>query len=407
MGLHRFKPTPSGRMGILWTLATIKESAIIEFGCMGHMLYSGVTLKHAAVYEGSKMYSTHIDETDIALGRTDRLFTTVESVVQKENPKVIFLLPSSIPEVIGTDFKYLAEALSEKFSQTQFIPFGAGGFNVYQQQGVKETLKTIVEYIPEEIVRFDQPTYNLIGSCADIFRFHEDAEEIKRIMQGAYNMKALCVLTSDTSYSEIVKMGGAHINIVLRHEGIAAAEYLKQKFGTPCVMNRPYGLNGTQKFIKEVEEKLGNKANMDFVENEVERVKRQMDPIIPQFRHLVRAHPEEVTMTLGGHMDVVKGILEYGMDTFHFRKSVCWCDDPTITSGEVVFFDESKWSDEIKNHHEGILMASGEALTWVGKSLDMQISNPDVKWRLHPYGPPFVGFRGAIHLAELWINNIT
>jgi len=53
MGLHRFKPIPSGRMGTLWTIASIRDGVVIEFGCMGHMLYSSVTLERTGVYDGS------------------------------------------------------------------------------------------------------------------------------------------------------------------------------------------------------------------------------------------------------------------------------------------------------------------------------------------------------------------
>ena len=49
-------------------------------------------------------------------------------------------------------------------------------------------------------------------------------------------------------------------------------------------------------------------------------------------------------------------------------------------------------------------MGSGEALKWAGKGLELQISNPDLGWRLSPYDPPFLGFRGAVHLAGLWLN---
>ena len=51
MGLHRFKPMPSGRRGIFWTLSGIKDAAVVEFGCMGHNLYSGSCLKQAGMYE--------------------------------------------------------------------------------------------------------------------------------------------------------------------------------------------------------------------------------------------------------------------------------------------------------------------------------------------------------------------
>ena len=72
MGLYRFKPMPSGRMGIFWTLSSIRESAVVEFGCMGHNLYSGGLLRQSGIYEGygAPLYTTYIDETDIAMGQT-------------------------------------------------------------------------------------------------------------------------------------------------------------------------------------------------------------------------------------------------------------------------------------------------------------------------------------------------
>ena len=54
MGLYRFKPMPSGRMGIFWTLSSIKNSAVVEFGCMGHNLYSGGLLFVGIDYDEKK-----------------------------------------------------------------------------------------------------------------------------------------------------------------------------------------------------------------------------------------------------------------------------------------------------------------------------------------------------------------
>ncbi len=51
-------------------------------------------------------------------------------------------------------------------------------------------------------------------------------------------------------------------------------------------------------------------------------------------------------------------------------------------------------------------MASGEALKWAKRNIDLQISNPDIKWRLNHYESPFIGFRGAINLVNLWLNGL-
>lgn len=404
MGLHRFKPIPSGRMGILWTLSTIRDAALVEFGCMGHMLYNGVTLQHAGVHDVSKLYSTHIDETDIALGGTNRLNKTIANVVKRDKPRVIFLLPSSIPEVIGTDISAICEELQHEYPEVDLLPVGYGGFDIIQHLGVQEALLLLVKSLPIDTARTPQPTFNIIGSCADMFRFQADANEIIRIMKGVFGMNPMCVMTSDTSIEDIENMGGSHINLVIRREGEPAAKHLKERFATPYIVDRPYGIDGTIRWLEKIKEMTGLTIDADFIKEEQAISRSRLAPVMPQFRHIVRSHPEEAILSLGGHVDVVRGILAFGCRELFLSKGRCWCNCPDMGSEDIPYFSEEEWSRVIKEHKKGYLMASGEALEWAGLNRDMQISNPDTKWRLHPYEPPFVGFRGAVHLANLWIN---
>lgn len=404
MGLHRFKPLPSGRMGILWTLATIRGAALVEFGCMGHMLYSGVTLKHAGVNNDCKLYSTHIDEADISLGGTSRLNHTIDHIIRKDHPRVIFLLPSSIPEVIGTDLFALCQELQPEYPDIRLLPFGYGGFDVFQHRGIQEALLLLAKTLPMEIEKTPQPTFNIIGSCADLFRFQADAGEILRIMEGAFGMKPVCIMTSDTTVEEIERMGSAHINLVIRREGEPAAKHLQKKFGTPYLLARPYGIEGTIGWIEAVAEVSGLTVNTAFIKKEREISRSRIAPVMPHFRHIVRSHPEEAILSLGGHADVVRGILDFGCNELSLSKGTCWCDCPDMGNEEIPYFSEEEWAQTVQFHKKGLLMASGEALEWAGRSSEMQIANPDTKWRLHPYEPPFVGFRGAVHLVNLWIN---
>lgn len=404
MGLHRFKPLPSGRMGTLWTLATIRDAALVEFGCMGHMLYSGVTLKRAGVHNACRLYSTHIDETDIALGGTERLNHTIANVVKKTAPKVIFLLPSAIPEVIGTDLPALCKELQPEYPDIRLLPFGCGGFDVTQHRGVQEALLLLAQTLPVDTGRTPVPTFNIIGSSADLFRFQADARELVRIVEGAFGMKTLCVMTSDTSVEQIRQLGSAHINLVIRREGEAAAKHLRQRFGTPYLLGRPYGIEGTARWIEEIAQLSGLTASAGFVKAEREIARQRLAPIMPAFHHIVRGHPEEAVLSLGGHADVVRGILAFGCGELSLLRGTCWCDCPGMGSEDIPYFTEDEWTRVVQARQKGYLMASGEALAWAGRSSEMQIANPDTKWRLHPYEPPLVGFRGAVHLANLWIN---
>lgn len=404
MGLHRFKPVPSGRMGTLWTLATIKGAALVEFGCMGHMLYSGVTLKRAGVHDGCKLYSTHIDEADIALGGTGRLNHTLDHVLKQDRPRVIFLLPSAIPEVIGTDLPALCEELQTDYPDVRLLPFGHGGFAVNQHRGIQEALLLLAKTLPVAIEKTEQPTFNIIGSCADLFRFQADAGEILRIMEGAFGMKPVCVMTSHTSVEDLERMGSAHINLVLRREGEPAAKHLEERFGTPYLLGRPYGLEGTRLWLEQIAQLSGIPVDAAFLNQERQLARSQLAPVIPHFRYITRSHPEEAMLSLGGHADVVKGILEFGCKELSLPQGTCWCDCPEMGSEEIPYFGEDRWSQVIQEHKKGLLMASGEALAWAGRNGDMQIANPDTQWRLHPYDPPLAGFRGAVHLVNLWSN---
>ncbi|MCL1804087.1 MAG: nitrogenase component 1 [Eubacteriaceae bacterium] len=408
MGLYRFKPMPSGRMGIFWTLSGIKESSIVEFGCMGHNLYSGADLKRAGIYEGygAPLYTTYIDETDISLGDTARLVATIKQVIEIDKPKAIFLQPSAVPEVIGTDMFAISNIIQPDFPETKLVPIGHGSFAISQHRGVQDALSALVDALALDTAKTEQPTYNIIGSCPDLYRYHADANEIVRLMDGAFGMKPLCILSSDASITSIEGMGAAHINLVIRREGIPAAQKLQDRFGTPYLFARPYGIKGTSEWIAQIANTLGAQS-AGFAEYEEKLALDQIDYAYDSLESNEWSYPDEAVLTIGGHYDVVSGILNYATTELPLRKGAVWCDCPEMADEAIPFFTEEEWMQTVQQHSKGYLMFSGEALKWAGKNTQLQISNPDIGWRIHPYDPPFVGYRGAVNLVNLWINEYT
>ena len=406
MGLHRFKPMPSGRMGIFWTLSGIKEAAIVEFGCMGHNIYSGGDLRRAGIYEGfgAPIYTTYIDETDISLGDTSRLDATVRQVIANDNPKVIFLQPSAVPEVIGTDLFAVANEMQEDFPETRILPIGHGSFAISQHKGVEEALSALAKALPLETEQSQVSTYNIIGSCPDLLRYSADACEIVRIMKGAFNIEPCCILSSDTDISSIEKMGSAHVNLVIRREGIQAAKILEKRFGTPYVIGRPYGIEATSKWLAYIGEAFGEEPDNRFMSEERDLALMQIDSAYDTLEGNAWSYPSEAVVSLGGHADVVKGILDFATIEMPLKRGIVWCDCPEMGTEDIPYFSEEQWIPVVKNHNKGYLMFSGEALKWARKNIQLQISNPDIVWRIHPYEPPFMGYRGAVHLVNLWVN---
>ena len=416
MGFHRFKPMPSGRMGIFWTLSPIREAAVVEFGCMGHNLYGGAAIKRGGIFEGygAPLYTTYMDETDISLGDMSRLDATIAQVIRTDHPKVIFLQPSAVPEVIGVDLFAWCEAARHNYPDVQLIPIGHGSFAISQHRGVQEALLALVEALavesspPKTLAdnnnNNNAHTYNIIGSCPDLYNFAADSAEIIRMMHGAFHMAPCCVLSSGASATDIMHMGSARVNLVLRREGIPAAKLLQTRFGAPYVFARPYGIKGTTNWLGEVGLALEQALDKFFIESEQSLALKQIDYAYDYLEDNEWAYPEEAVLTLGGHIDVVKGILSYATAELPLRKGVCWCDCPEMADDDVPYFSENEWIPVVQNHTKGYLMFSGEALRWAKKNTHLQISNPGIAWQLHPYDPPFVGYRGAVHLVNLWIN---
>ena len=409
MGLSRFKPMPSGRMGIFWTLSSIKESAVVEFGCMGHNLYSGGLLRQSGIYEGygAPLYTTYIDETDIAMGQTYRLEATIRQVADTDRPKVIFLQPSAVPEVIGMDMYAIANVLQEEFPETRLVPLGHGSFAISQHKGVEEALTAIVKALAEDTGKTEKPSYNVLGTCPDLFNFGADLLEIERMMTGAFGMEAICRLSSKCSITDIRRIGAAHVNLVIRREGIPAAEYLKKRFGTPYVYCRPYGVKGTTRWLRAVGEALGTPPAEEFIAAEEKLLHDQLYRPNRTLESNAWSYPEEAVLTIGGHYDVVKGIRAFATEEMPLKKGPCWCDCPEMGDAQIPYYPEEKWIPVVEAHNKGYLMFTGEALKWYGKNTQLMISNPDIQHRLHPYDAPLVGYHGAVHLVNLWLNEYT
>ena len=143
---------------------------------MGHNLYSGGLLRQSGIYEGygAPLYTTYIDETDIAMGQTYRLEETIRQVIATDKPEVVFLQPSAVPEVIGMDMYAISNLLQYEFPDTKLVPLGHGSFAISQHKGVEEALTAIVKALAEPAEKTGKPAYNVIGTCPDLFNFGAD-----------------------------------------------------------------------------------------------------------------------------------------------------------------------------------------------------------------------------------------
>ncbi|WP_313134002.1 nitrogenase component 1 [Anaerocolumna sp.] len=402
MGLYKYSPEPSGRMGLLWTVGTVSEAVLLEFGSMGHMIYGSKWMQQTGVVNKSKLYSTHIDEKDIALGITKRVNQAFMEIMEKDHPKAIFVLPSTIPETIGTDMEAICEELSMEYEDIPIITFKSGGFNQKQNKGMEEGMYKLVRHLPKSFKTTARVTYNILGSCPDLSKFQPDVYELKRILQGAFDIEPICILPSHASVSQIEEMGSAHINLVLREEGKKAAKELEKHFGTPYLQGRPYGYKGTMDWLKRISETLQIDMNQEFINKELEEGKYAFN-----FCKQIVAHNKvRGSISVGGNIDVVNGILQFACDELGMNKKLAWCDCKEYGIDEIPYWDEDTWIEKISPNMEGILMSSKKVFNRAGRKSNMTINRGLNEWNLNIYDSPYVGFRGAMNLCSLWAETL-
>lgn len=403
MGLCRTAPVPSSRMGALWCVAGVSEAVVVEYGCMGHGVY-GRTFLNRWGARGAKLVSTHLSETDIALGSADRLDRAVDDVIARDAPKAVLLLPSSTPEVIGFDLEAAALELRGRHPEVPIAVLETGGFDKHVSTGVEQALCCVVRALVRAVPRTEHLSFNIIGACADLLGCLPDAREVARLMSGAFGAEHICRLAAATSASEVERMGAAHINLVLRQEGVACARELERQFGTPWVVGRPYGIEGTQRWLRAVADALGVEADEAFMHAEARQAARELEPMRATITRFARMHADEPRVALVGHADVVDGIARMVTDELGLSRVERYCDDPGRARPDLPFAtDEVKRALASRTH--GLLLGSGELQQMAGGAPVGQISLPDGHWH-HSFEPPLLGFRGAVHLTSLMANAI-
>ncbi|MFV0344589.1 MAG: nitrogenase component 1 [Anaerocolumna sp.] len=405
MGLYKYAPEPSGRMGLLWALGTIKEAVVLEFGSMGHMLYAEKLIWQATAGEGCKLYTTHLDEKDIALGITKRFTLAVKEIVEKENPKIIFVLPSTVPEITGVDMEAVCDEVRPLYEDLTFIVLKKGSFHEKLHHGIEETLYRLAKEVPNKADKENKTkeiTVNIIGSCLDLAKFGADILELRRILKGALGLETLCVLTSDTSITQMRELGKAHLNLVLRREGIKAAEELSKTYQMDYVYGTPYGYEGTVNWLQQIANQLGLSTNQTFIEKEIEEGQygcKYLKQVIQYYSHKAK-------IIIGGNYDVVRGIKEFATKEIGLDCTYSWCNAKDYGDEHISYQSEEDIIANLDKNFTGIIMADRTAFRISGRETGLIINRSLDSRNFNKYESPYMGFRGAMNLCSLWLEHL-
>ena len=399
MSLVRFLPTPSDRMGIIWSLLAVQGAIVLEYGPAGTTHYSMGLYGGLGLRFQNRMFTTHMSEDDVVMGDVTRLEDAIVELDESYAPKVIFVVASSVTAVIGTDIKGVCRYMQNEV-KAKLVAFEQGGFRGDYSIGLAETYKLLVRNLPKKDVAQEAGVYNIIGASAWRYRMASDIWEVKSLLDEALGLSCNACLCCDTSVEELEDMGLAQVNIVLGNEGLAAAKYLQEKFGTPYVYAVPYGYNGTLSFLAQVGEAVGREPD-SMVLLRLQTKEKSLSRL-SLFTMMGNNKPKKAVVK--GDYDLVQGVsafLEQGGITVLHKMCAHSLKAIAEPAADVeAYAEESDWLQVIRGLHDTLILADDVALLQAeADNTKVLISAPFMNSAVATH-LPFMGEKGADFLLE-------
>ena len=393
MSLVRFLPTPSDRMGIIWSLLAVQGAIVLEYGPAGTTHYSMGLYGGLGLRFQNRLFTTHMSEDDVVMGDVTRLEEALVELDKNYAPKVIFVVASSVTAVIGTDIKGVCRYMQNEV-KAKLVAFEQGGFRGDYSVGLAETYKLLVRNLPQKGV------YNIIGASAWRYRMASDIWEVKSLISEALGLSCNACLCCDTSVEELQAMGKAQVNIVLGNEGLAAAQYLEEKFGTPYVYAAPYGYSGTVRFLESVGEAIGEMPQPLVLMRL--RMKEKGMSMLSMFAMMGGGKTKQAVVK--GDYDLVQGVSAFleqaGISVVH---KMCAHSLKAIAEPAAdveSYAEEGEWLQLIRGLRATLIFADDVALTQADASnMKVLISAPFMNGVVATH-LPFMGEKGADFLLE-------
>lgn len=399
MSLCRYLPTVSDRMGVLWSLLNINDAVVLEYGPAGTTHFGAGFFMGMGIKQENRYFTTHMSEDDVVMGDVSRLEKAIFELDQDIEPKTIFVVASSISAVIGTDLKGVCNYMQDKIN-ARLITFEHAGLRGDYSAGLLDTYDLLVKELVEPCESLKPKSYNIIGASYENYRMISDVNEINFLMKTAFDFDVHASLCTNTSMDSIASMSCASVNLVISYEGLEAAKYLKEKFGTPYVYGAPFGYKGTLKWLENIAGELNETINPTFVEEIEERIADML--FYPRYKMMLG---DKARAFIYADYDKLIGLSSM-MDEFSIttefkicKHALKYVKEPQ--DGIQCITVEKERVDILKDNKDMIVLADAISMMITDPSnTTLRVSTPLGKGQQVAVHMPFMGLKGMDFVKE-------
>lgn len=293
--------------GVAGIIAGIRHVSVVIHspqGCAATV--SAAYDAHEIDFTQRKTACTHLFESDIVMGATQKLEQMVREADRKFAAKVMFVVGTCAADIIGEDIKGFCATLQPEIRAT-LIPVVAGGFRGNRYDGMEIGLSALLPFLKKEGGTIPR-SVNLICPQASLNpTWGADLRWISDVLS-RMNVTVQAVIAHDTTIRELEGAGRASANILLsRDTGYGFCRKMEKRFGIPLVLSDiplPIGLKNTSRFLRALGKHFGQEPAAESMiqsgeEFVVNILRRRALMIIPRYRNCRVAVVTDATFATG------------------------------------------------------------------------------------------------------------
>lgn len=344
-------------------------------------------------------FSTDLQEQDVIFGGEKKLARAIDDLVEKYNPKLVFVYATCIVGVIGDDLEAVCKAAARKHN-IEVIPVESSGFIGNKAAGYRAACDALFRLVkPKEPVwSRKNKTINYLGD----FNLAAEAWIIRDYLQ-QMGIEVNVTFTGDSNYEALKKAPEASLNIVQCAGSMHyLAEQMKEHFGIPFMNISFLGIQDTSDSLRRIAAFYNDDEVIRRTEALIEKEARRIEPVIKSYQK--RLQGKKAAVYVGGGfkaISLIKQFKEVGIDVVMIgtqtgRREEYETIQDLVNEGTVVLDDANPTELERFMLEQGAqLLVGGVKERPLAYKLGLAFIDHN-----HDRKHPLSGFVGAVNFAK-------
>lgn len=243
---HFIPPIVSDYSGVCCALSSpeILKIVISPGGCKTPIINDDIS-----DISNNMVFCTAMNELEVLLGESEGIVEKTDEIIDKNPVKMIALIKTPVPTLTGMNMDSIIAGL--KTDNIPVISIDTNGFEDYHSGLSSLFLNLGKRFIKKMEIATSEKKLNILGysslNFGKIEKIQPVFDEISKLDIGVQS-----VFAQNLSPETILNAASVNLNLVISHEGISLAEFMKKNFDIPYIFINPTGRFG----IRDLKNKL-------------------------------------------------------------------------------------------------------------------------------------------------------